>query len=332
LPAQFEEIAPLDEAALGPLTAAKIIRIRVFRIKRRVKNGNAEVGVGRIKRPDLAMAEAVGGDGKLDRNKGLVPPIIEFSSVSQDVVDYILTYRMRQKLMEHYPLIMPAHQSLRFLERLIRVSDILLNKIKDCVMKFNECQLKLGNDDILVISRIADQGGILAVPRQILRKTGIDEQFSGLGLIVQMRTGAASRAVNAIQFECGRAKIGYRLRIILALQAGGWIEGNVMIQKLSKKRKAGGYIRVVGVIVSRGGIHNTSLFSEFHQGGADSCRIRRKRAQGRKKSAESAASKILGTGWNHISKVKLAVMNCHCHAPFQRKVTVVKKTSIDIVD
>jgi hypothetical protein len=73
----------------------------------------------------------------------------------------------RQELVEHDPLVVPAHDGLRLLEpphrRIGRVGDL----VDHPVVELQEQEVQLRDDGVLVVARIADQRPTQPVARQV---------------------------------------------------------------------------------------------------------------------------------------------------------------------
>src|SRR5215217_3147286 len=178
------------------------------------------VEVRYVSRPDLVVAERFRGYRELDRNERRVAPVIKPATLLEDVVYETLPHGSRQKLVQDYPLIMPADKPLGLIEGLVGVRDALIqHPIDDCVVKLQKCQVELGDDQVLVVAGIADEGGVLAVPRKVSRRRDVYQELDAArrALLVEVRAGRASRSVEAVQRQGGDTEVAHRLGIPLAL-------------------------------------------------------------------------------------------------------------------
>ena len=74
------------------------------------------------------MPEAEGGTGELDGDEHLVARFEEASSVPRDVGDDLRADRVREKLVQHQPVVMPDGLSARLLERLHAVDGVVMEE------------------------------------------------------------------------------------------------------------------------------------------------------------------------------------------------------------
>ena len=118
-------------------------------------------------------------------------------------------------------------------------------------MKSMEKSLKLRNDRVLVVARIADQRAAAeilfvraaqvrrrCVARQIARtRIAAGQLFaskkSSIG-IVHIRLIGRAAAIDIVQVEGRRAEIRQRVEIVLLLQTAGRIEGDIVIDELAE--------------------------------------------------------------------------------------------------
>src|SRR4029453_13706188 len=95
-------------------------------------------------------------------------------------------------------------------------------------------------------------------------------------LVVQVRAGSATRAVEAVQLKRGRAEVSDRFGGGLGLGAGGGVKGDVVVDELAKKGEPRAHTGVVGIVGVRaeriswrrwiGGVHYPPRPAEFQQG------------------------------------------------------------------
>ena len=144
--------------------------------------------------PHLAVAEPVGGDRELDRDERRVTPAVEPTPATQDVLDEVLADDRGQELMHDDPLVMPAHEPLGTVKDAVGVGHALgRDRLYDFVVELQQREVQLRDDQVLIVSRVADQCGVLAVARQVTRRGGVDEQLGRAGLAWSYRCGLAAR-------------------------------------------------------------------------------------------------------------------------------------------
>ena len=109
------------------------------------------------------------------------------------------------------------------------------------IVKAQEQSLKLRDDDVFVVpgipyERAPDLG---VIPRQVPRvrvaaaSDRLSEQKCG-SIIVEVRLIVGTAAIDVIQIERGRAKVGQCVRVVLFGQTAHRIKGDVVIQELAE--------------------------------------------------------------------------------------------------
>jgi len=115
-----------------------------------------------------------------------------------------------------------------------------------------EEKLQLADDDVLVVSRVADQRPTLAVSRQVAVAVLVlpEQQLDPARLlVVQERVVVRPGAVDGVEVEARRAEVVQAVRVVLSLQAGDRVEGDVMVDELAEV----GVVRLdLRVVRSRG--------------------------------------------------------------------------------
>lgn len=90
--------------------------------------------------------------------------------------------------MDDDPLVVPPDEPLRLLEDPIRRRySFVRQSVDDLVVETYDGQLELRDNDILVVTGIANQGRALAVARQVVECVGIKEQLIRLLAVVEVR-------------------------------------------------------------------------------------------------------------------------------------------------
>jgi hypothetical protein len=135
-------------------------------------------------------------------------------------------------------------------------------------VKLEKGAMQLRDDEVLVIARIAEERRLLVIARQV-DAVRAEEQLRPIGALVEMRTGARSAAVDAVELQRRRSEVRDRLRIDLTLENGRRIEGDVVIDELPEKRESGRQpAGIVGIGVRVGSrIHRSGLVAELPQPG-----------------------------------------------------------------
>src|ERR1044072_6873885 len=122
--------------------------------------------------PDHRVAEAIRGDGKLDRHERPPPPVEEAQGyrrdfhltrsrhiglVSENVIHNGIAADAAQKIVDDDPLVVPPDLPLRLLKEMFRLARvaIVFQFLDDLVVKAEEKQMELPNDHVLVVSGIS---------------------------------------------------------------------------------------------------------------------------------------------------------------------------------
>ena len=115
---------------------------------------------------------------------------IDAPAVSEDVVDERLPDDLRQELVHDDPLVVPAHQALRFAEDLVRApATIARSDVVDCfVVEHQERRVQTGKDDVLVVARIAEDRRAVRRARQIFEQSAVlDAQLDAAERLARVR-------------------------------------------------------------------------------------------------------------------------------------------------
>src|SRR5258708_25667949 len=111
--------------------------------------------------------------GKLYGDVGAFVVWVALRAICQNIVHEILTDTEREELMDDDPLVVPSHQALRLAEDIFLLHTLVSQVVDNRVMKFQEGQVKLRNDEVNVISRITEQCPALAIPGKVLHLISI---------------------------------------------------------------------------------------------------------------------------------------------------------------
>jgi hypothetical protein len=128
--------------------------------------------------PDHAVAEAIRRSRELDGHERSRLPFEESEvhrrpraadARCQDRVRHPRADDLRQEVVHHDPLVVPAHQFLRRGEGLVALERgvPIEHAIDDPVVKVDEQQLQLRDNDVLVVARVADERTLLPVAGQV---------------------------------------------------------------------------------------------------------------------------------------------------------------------
>src|SRR5215211_8099821 len=212
------------------------------------------------------MAKAIRRYRELDGDKWLVAPLVEFAPIGQDVIHHWFANGLFQKLVHDDPLVMPAYQALRLGEHLagMREPEVALHMIHHHVVEPEHRHVQLRDDQVLVITRIAEKRGTLVVPRQVEARDSTrgdrsstrdfyHEKLDALAcrtLIVEMRRSSGAGSIHAVELEQRVPEVLDGFRIYLPFQTRSRVERHVVIEKLTEERhprRERGVVRIVDV-------------------------------------------------------------------------------------
>ena len=175
----------------------------------------------------------------------------------QNVVDQRLPDDLRQELVHDDPLVVPAHQALRFAEDLVRApATIARGDVVDrLVVEHQERRVQTGKDDVLVVARIAEDRRAVRSARQIFEQSAVldaqldpCERLARAAPAVQLRAAHRSAAVHRVEVQRRRARVRRILRPRRLAERRAQVERDVVIDELAEERRAGrlrGVVRIV---------------------------------------------------------------------------------------
>ena len=202
------------------------------------------------------MAEPVGGGLELDRDKRAAGPV-EPAPAAENVVDQGLADEQRQELVQDHPLVVPDGELAGALEQVGRgLAAIVREPAHDPVVEQQERGVEAGDHQVLVVARIGDDGGQrVGVARQVLEPPPVTNRELGRSVAaapvephIELRCLVRPAAIDRIEIEGRRARVGRVARLRRPTQAGRQVEGQVMIHELTDERRPcrmRGVVRVV---------------------------------------------------------------------------------------
>jgi hypothetical protein len=173
------------------------------------------------------------------------------------------------------PLVVPDDELAGLLEQRVlgrrrgRLDGAGLEALDHLVVEAEEGQVELGDDDVLVVARVPDDGQPLRAPRQVegegrphlqvpagLHAAGVaDDEERVVGReLVEVGLIGGSPAIHAVQVERGGAEVVERQRVDQHLLDGGGVEGDVVVDELAQVGVARGDVLVVTLGVRRVGV------------------------------------------------------------------------------
>ena len=187
------------------------------------------------------MAVAVGGVGELEGNRDRPSGSKETRALVHQSSRPFPTDRRGQELEQGNPLVVPRQRSPGLVEQVALGHSVRAQPVDESVVRFDHRHLHLGNQEVHVLSRIADQRDALLVARQVLRKALVIEAEQQLGRIVaaeQVRIARRAIAVQALQVESSAADVAQH-RLVIVVGDRRAIGGDVMGDELPEGRPSG---------------------------------------------------------------------------------------------
>jgi hypothetical protein len=155
------------------------------------------------------VPEPVGRALELDRDEGgsgvgavPAPPARREDRVGQRLPD-----ELRQELVHDEPLVMPGQRAAGRCEPLIDRHPLGGELVDDPVVGEDHRALDPGDDDVLVVARVGDDGLPVGVAGQVLEPPArLDPQFHPVGL-VELRARDRTTAVDRVKIEGWRTHV-----------------------------------------------------------------------------------------------------------------------------
>ena len=155
-----------------------------------------------------------------------------------------------QEVVQHDPLVAPAHDALRLVEvRVLLVgAELRRDLVVDAVVEFEEQRLDLPTI-LFVVALVADQRVPSAVRCRSGRSMPAMPRFAPRMNLPRPRSavvqgaGRPGRGRKAIEVEARGAEVFQRVRVVQPLQRRGRIEGDVVVDELAEV--AGGHAHVL---------------------------------------------------------------------------------------
>ena len=107
--------------------------------------------------PDLAVAVAEGGVGELERDVRLAVQGVIARPVVGQLVGELLADQHRQEVAQQDPLVVPHRRAPRLLEDLGLGDAVLAQPVDDRVVRVQEDDVELVDEEVHVVARVADQ-------------------------------------------------------------------------------------------------------------------------------------------------------------------------------
>ena len=165
-----------------------------------------------------------------------------------------------QEIVDHDPLIMPARQPRGAPEGIafIRHPRHQRGRVHHLVVEADERLMELRDDDVLVVTRIADLGDTGLIAQVIVDRLDhagrrrLDAGIAQLQLerrrVVQRYAASGAVAVDIVEIERRRAKVLDRVGILLLFADAGLVEREVVIDELTEIGIACGDQKVLIVV------------------------------------------------------------------------------------
>src|SRR6266567_881091 len=150
--------------------------------------------------------------------------------------------------MGDYLLVVPAHLALRLAEDIFLLHALVSQVVDNRIMKFQEGQVKLRNDEVNVISRITKKRPSLAIPGKVLHLISIvqaEQELVHVVDIVEVGTTRWPGSIQGFEVETRRAKVAQFIEASMVQQQTA-VSRNIVRDELAQESKAYRDTRIVG--------------------------------------------------------------------------------------
>ena len=200
--------------------AAEIVRVGLALLRGVEDEGEERLAgvageVRAVRRPHHAVAHAIGRRLELDRDERLAAArLVDAPAPSEHVVEEPPADDLRQELVQDQPVVVPGRQPARLREDRHRVARPALRTdvVDGAVVEEQERAVEPGEDQVLVVARVADDRGAVGAARQVLEQAAaLDLELDVVGGVVQLLLGDRARPVDRVEVERGRAEVARAL-------------------------------------------------------------------------------------------------------------------------
>ena len=169
----------------------------------------------------------------------------------QHLPDEVLTGDLRQELVDDQPVVVPRRQAPRLGEDAGGVGDAArgADVVDRVVVEAQESAVHSRDDQVLVVARVADDGGAVRAARQVLEEAAaLDLQLDVVDGVVELLLGDGPGAIHGVEVERRRAEVAGLLGIGRLRQPRAGVEGDVVVEELPEEGRARRVVGVVGVV------------------------------------------------------------------------------------
>ena len=151
--------------------------------------------------------------------------------------------RPRQVVVEQDPLVVPHRRPPRLVED-VRLGDaVLAQAVDDEVVRAQERDVELVDEQVHVVARVADQREPLLVARHVVAARA-EQQLGRVVALVEVRAADGAAAVDALEVQARRAEVPQPVLLGVRAQRRA-VGGDVVRDELADERPAGRDGRVV---------------------------------------------------------------------------------------
>ena len=184
---------------------------------------------------DLAVAVAEGGVGELERDDRRPVGAVAAPGGVLDLLDQRAAHQRGQEVLDDDPLVMPHGRPPRGVEALDLVDAVLAQAVDEPVVRADQAVVQLGDEDVHVVARIAEQRRALRVARHVAIAV---EQLRGIARVIEEGRAHRPGAVEALEVGPRRAEVRDRRRVGVRADRRA-VGGDVVGDELPEERPAG---------------------------------------------------------------------------------------------
>ena len=184
---------------------------------------------------DLAVAVAEGRVGELEGDDRRALGAEAAPRGVLDLLDEVAPHERDQEVLDDHPLVVPHRGAPGGVEALGRVDAVLAQAVDEPVVRADQAVVQLGDEDVHVVARVAEQRGALRVARHVAVAA---QQLRRVARVVEEGRADRPGAVEALEVGPRRAEVGDRRRVGVRAD-GRAVGGDVVGDELPEEGPAG---------------------------------------------------------------------------------------------
>lgn len=128
----------------------------------------------------------------------------------------------------------------------------VLRHAEHTVVEVEEVEVELGDDRVLVVARVPDDGGPHLVPGQVLAVGSHKQEAVTATRVIELRAAVRPVAVDVVEIESGAAHVDHGVCVEGEIaQTCGGVQGDVVVHQLPQKREPCRHLGIAGHSLKR---------------------------------------------------------------------------------